>query len=90
MKETYPVSVPRQLAVTLRALRKSRALTQTQLGNMLGLTQERIVAIESAPGRTSFDQIARCVALLGGRLVIEIESPEKPKKPGAKSSPTSW
>jgi len=72
VNQTYPVSTPIQLATTLRAFRKSRGLTQEAVGRMLGVSQKRIAWIESVPSRTSFDQISRLIAALGGRLVIEI------------------
>jgi HTH-type transcriptional regulator/antitoxin HipB len=53
-------------------MRKARALSQAQVGQLLGVNQKRAARIESAPGVTSFDQIARLVAALGGRLVIEM------------------
>ncbi|MSU48004.1 MAG: helix-turn-helix domain-containing protein [Opitutus sp.] len=67
----YPVTTSLQLRAVLRALRQSRALSQTQVGHLLGVSQKRIAAIENAPGVTGFDQMARLVAALGGRLVIE-------------------
>src|SRR5882757_866508 len=67
----YPVSTSAQLRAVLRALRQSRGLSQEQVGQTLGVNQKRIAAIESAPGVTGFDQIARLVSSLGGRLVIE-------------------
>lgn len=67
----YPLETSQQLSVSLRALRQSRQLTQTELGERLGVNQRRIARIESAPGVTSFDQIARIVASMGYRLVLE-------------------
>jgi HTH-type transcriptional regulator / antitoxin HipB len=67
----YPVDTPQQLRSVLRALRQSRQLTQTQLGERMGVNQKRIARIEAAPEVTSFDQISRIVATLGYRLVIE-------------------
>jgi HTH-type transcriptional regulator/antitoxin HipB len=72
MSLSHPVSTPIQLRSVLRALRQSRHLSQEQLGRRLALSQKRIARIESLPGRTSFDQISRMVAALGGRLVIEV------------------
>jgi HTH-type transcriptional regulator / antitoxin HipB len=53
-------------------MRKSRSLSQLQLGQLLGVNQKRAARIEQDPGVTSFDQIARLVAALGGRIVIEM------------------
>jgi HTH-type transcriptional regulator/antitoxin HipB len=68
----FPVPTSPQLRAVLRGLRKSRALNQTQVGQLLGVNQKRAARIENAPGVTSFDQISRLVAALGGRLVIEV------------------
>jgi HTH-type transcriptional regulator / antitoxin HipB len=67
----YPVTNPAQLKAVLRSLRKSRGLTQEQLGAKLGISQKRMAGIEKAPHVTGFDRIAEIVSLLGGRLVIE-------------------
>ncbi len=71
----YPVSTSTQLSAVLRGLRQTRSLSQTQVGQLLGVNQKRIARIETVPGVTSFDQIARLVSALGGRLVIEADSP---------------
>jgi HTH-type transcriptional regulator / antitoxin HipB len=68
----YPVTTSLQLRAVLRGMRKACAMTQAQVGQLLGVNQKRAARIESAPGVTSFDQIARLVAALGGRLVIEM------------------
>ena len=67
----YPINTPQQLRVQLRSLRQARGLTQQQLGQRLGVSQKRIARIEAAPEKTAFDQIARMVSALGGRLAIE-------------------
>jgi HTH-type transcriptional regulator/antitoxin HipB len=67
----YPVDAPLQLRAVLKSLRKSRSLTQAQLGAKLGLSQKRVAGIENNPQVTSIDQISRIVSLLGARLVVE-------------------
>lgn len=66
----YPIDTSQQLRTLLRSLRLARGLTQTQLGERLGVSQKRIARIEAAPEVTSFDQIARIVTALGYRLQI--------------------
>lgn len=75
VNQTYPVSTPIQLTVTLRALRKSRKWTQEAVGRLFGVSQKRIACIESVPSRTSFDQISQLVTALGKRMVIEVSPP---------------
>jgi HTH-type transcriptional regulator/antitoxin HipB len=69
--KSYPIETPTQARSVLKALRTTKGLSQTQAGQLLGVSQKRIARIEAHPGRTSTAQIAKLVALLGGRLVIE-------------------
>ena len=71
----YPIDTPAQLRAVLRALRQARGLSQEQAGTLLGVSQKRIARIEAAPGRASLDQVAKLVALLGGRLSIQDSVP---------------
>lgn len=71
----YPVSTSAQLSAVLRGLRKTRSLSQAQVGELLGVNQKRVARIENDPGVTSFDQIARLVSAMGGRVVIEAATP---------------
>ena len=78
----YPVNTSIQLRAVLRALRQSRNLSQAEVGQLLGVNQKRVARIENAPGLTSFDQISRLVAALGGRLVIETTYTQSPATTG--------
>jgi HTH-type transcriptional regulator / antitoxin HipB len=88
-RNLYPVDTPQQLRAILRSLRQSRGLTQAQLGEMLGVNQKRIARIEAAPEVTAFDQIARMVAAMGYRLVVEEPAPHQVAEPDAKYTP-NW
>ena len=81
----YPINTSAQLR---GALRQRRGLSQTQVGQMLGVSQKRVARIEAIPERTSFDQIAKLVALLGGRVVIDDGSLDATK--GVKPSDSDW
>lgn len=85
----YPVDTPQQLRAVLRALRQSRRMTQLQVGERLGVNQKRVARIEAAPELTSFDQIARLVALLGGRLVIDATESADPVSAAPPRTPAS-
>lgn len=78
----FPINTSTQLQAVLRGLRKARGLSQADTGARIGVNQKRMARIESAPGVTSFDQIARVVSALGGRLVIQ----DLTEQPGAKAS----
>ena len=78
----YPVDTPQQLRTILRSMRQASGLTQAQLGERIGVTQKRIARIEAAPEVTAFDQIARMVAAMGYRLMIDETSKYKVSEPG--------
>lgn len=84
----YPIDTPTQAQAVLRALRRARGLSQAQVGQLLGVSQKRVARIEAAPDRTSLDQIAKLVSLLGGRVVIEDLNQPSPKNP--KSARAGW
>jgi len=81
---TYPIDTPGQAGSVLKALRSAKGLSQAQLGELMGVNQKRIARIEAAPGRTSVAQVAKLVALLGGRLVISDD------KIDAKKPQSTW
>jgi HTH-type transcriptional regulator/antitoxin HipB len=70
----FPLRIPDQLKPHLRALRKSRGLTQGQLGAWVGVRQARIAEIEANPGAVSLDQLTKVLAALGGTLHLHIAS----------------
>ena len=82
----YLVTTPQQLRAVLRGMRKSRALSQAQVGQLLGVNQQRAARIENSPGVTSFDQIVRLVAALGGRLAVQVPDAPQPSEAGAAGS----
>lgn len=84
----YPLETSQQLSAVLKALRRSRQMTQAELGEQLGVNQKRVARIEAAPGVTSFDQISRLVALMGYRLVLE--ALPSSDAPNAAKDTTSW
>ena len=86
----YPVDTPPQAKAVLRALRHSHGLSQAQVGESMGLSQKRIARIEAAPGRASFDQITKLVAVLGGRMVIESTDTHPSPKRTTKASKDKW
>ncbi len=84
----YPVDTSLQLRAVLKSLRKSRGLTQAQLGAKLGLSQKRVAGIEKNPRVTSIDQISRIIGILGARLVVE--EPDRADKSQNQLARTGW
>lgn len=79
----YRIKTPEQLKVALRRLRQARGLNQSQFGRQVGLSQERISAIESHPGKITTDQLLTLLMAMGMELVIKPRTSESP-------SPGSW
>ena len=66
----YMIQTPLQLASHLRALRKTRGLSQTALGRILGVGQTRVARIEGDPTAISVEQLIEVLAALNVRLVL--------------------
>jgi HTH-type transcriptional regulator/antitoxin HipB len=78
---SFPIRLPDQLKQHLRALRKSRGLTQGQLGALVGVKQARIAEIEANPGAVSLDQLTKVLAVLGGTLHLHTAAAVEPPRP---------
>lgn len=84
---TYPLRIPDQLKPHLRALRKSRGLTQAQLGALVGVKQARIAEIEANPGAVGMDQLTKVLAALGGTLQLHVAAADPAVAPDAPDAP---
>jgi HTH-type transcriptional regulator / antitoxin HipB len=69
----FPILLSAQLREHLRSLRKTRGLTQAQLGHLLGVGQARVAEIELNPGVVSVDQLLRMLSALQTTLVLRDE-----------------
>jgi HTH-type transcriptional regulator/antitoxin HipB len=78
----FILHTPAQLSAHLRSLRKSRSLTQAQLGALVGLDQTRIAKIERNPGSVSVDQLLKILFALGTQVLLE----DGTKPPTARTS----
>lgn len=93
-----PITTAAQLQTVLRAMRTSRGLSQAALGLRIGVSQRRIAAIEAAPGRASFDQLSKIIAILGGQLSVadmttdpaKLSAKQPPTKKGSRSEKADW
>ncbi|WP_367848847.1 helix-turn-helix domain-containing protein [Rhodoferax sp. WC2427] len=67
----YAIQTPPQLSTHLRALRRAKGLSQSDLGAKLGLSQARVARIEGDPLSISVEQLLRVFAALGVRMGLE-------------------
>lgn len=78
LHRTQPIVTPAQLGALLVNVRKSRKLTQAQLGARLGLSQKRVSELELAPGTLSVDQLLAVCAQLGLQLSLQLREDNPP------------
>lgn len=69
---SQPIQTSAQLSAHLRSLRKSRGLTQAQLGELVGMGQTRIAKIERNPGLLSVDRLLRILDALGSQITLQL------------------
>ena len=74
---TQPIATAPQLGALLQGTRKSRKLTQAQLGVRMGLSQKRVSELELAPGSLSVDQLLDIYNQLGLQLSIQPRDEEQ-------------
>lgn len=74
MNRATVVHTPQQLGAYIKALRKARKLTQSDVARMLGVTKMRVAAIEKDVGRVSTASVMELVHLLGGTVLFEAPS----------------
>ena len=79
----FHIRTPTQLKTVLRSLRRAQGLNQSEFGRKVGLSQERISAIENHPERVTTDQLLTLLMALGMELVIKPRSLEA-------NPPGSW
>lgn len=78
---TSSVRTAGQMGPALKQLRKTKGLSQLELGRRIGLSQERISAIENRPERVTVDQILTLLMALDAEILI---------CPRSKSTQDSW
>jgi HTH-type transcriptional regulator/antitoxin HipB len=80
------LQTPAQLSDHMRAFRKSRHLTQAQLGRLVGLDQTRIARIERDPRLVSMGQLMKLFSVLRVRVLLQ----PLPETSGTHTDPTGW
>jgi len=74
----YPIKTPGQLGAVLKGFRRDRKLTQAAVGAVVGLPQNAISEIESAPDRTSLARVFKLLSALDLDLVVRPRQTGKP------------
>ena len=77
-----------QMGPVLKRLRKAKGWSQLEFGRRIGLSQERISAIENHPERVTLDQMLTILMALGAE--IQIESRSAPNEDDSKPAKDDW
>jgi HTH-type transcriptional regulator / antitoxin HipB len=84
----HPIRATGQLGPLLKQLRLDKNWTQGELGQRVGLSQERISAIEKNPESVSLDRLLTIMVALDAQFLIatadspENKLPDRTKRPG--------
>ncbi len=81
----YAVRTPTQLASILAAFRKQRGLSQAELAQRLGITQQALSELEREPQTASTTRVMQYCAMLGVEMVFR--DYEDVAKASSKSTP---
>ena len=86
-----PIRTTGTLGPLLKRMRKTQNLSQAGLGNLIGLSQERVSAIESAPEKVTLDQLLTIMMALGAHFSVhEPDVSEKSTPADRASNPGDW
>jgi len=79
----YPIRIADQLKPILKAYRTSQGLTQVDISQKIGVTQQAYSLLESAPERASFERVLSVLATLGVEVILrekESSTGQEPKE----------
>lgn len=66
----YPIQTDQQLTLLLRSLRKARSMSQAELAERLGVTQQTISQMERNAASMTVQRLTKALSLLGAQLVL--------------------
>jgi len=78
MNTTYPIKHLNQLRPMLIGFRKENGLTQKEVSQYLGVTQQAYARLESNPASASFERLFRVFSILGIELTLSSLQPSAP------------
>ena len=81
-----PVRTSGDLGPLIKRLRKAKNWSQTELGRQIGLSQERISAMENHPETVTMDKLLTLMMALGAHFNV-VQPDEPPPSTAAESAP---
>lgn len=86
-----PIRTTGTLGPLLKRMRKAKAWSQADLGRLIGLSQERISVIESAPEKVTLDNLLTVMMALGAHFsVCEPIAAERTTSAHDAAKPGDW
>ncbi|MBK0114086.1 MULTISPECIES: helix-turn-helix domain-containing protein [unclassified Delftia] len=70
MRPEFPIRTSDQLTGVLQAFRKESGMSQTDVAERMGLTQQKLSHLELNAQKASADRILRLLSVLGVELVL--------------------
>ena len=80
----YPIRTEQQLTLLMKSFRKAKGMTQAELANALGVTQQSASALERNPSAASVGRLMRTLAAIGVELVLREKGEKAVAKPAKK------
>lgn len=81
MKNVYPVKTLNQLRPLLIGFRKANALTQKDVSERLGVTQQTYARLEANPASASIERLFRVFTVLGVEISLTSGAASTAMKP---------
>jgi HTH-type transcriptional regulator/antitoxin HipB len=85
----YPVRTDQQMALLIKSFRKARGLTQADLAQAQGVTQQAASALERNPSAASVGRLLRTLSAMGVELVLREKDRESAAQPQVNNNPAS-
>jgi HTH-type transcriptional regulator/antitoxin HipB len=89
----YKIQTPDQLSPIFTAFRKRNNLSQAQLAQRIGVTQQTVSQLERNPGNATVGRLLRALAAMDVEMVLQSKfdpAAPKPKPEGNASSKEIW
>ena len=90
MNTQYALKTLNQLRPVLIGFRKANGLTQKDVSERLGITQQTYARLETNPASAGFERLFRVFSVLGVEIVLSSREPLSDAKPEYVLTPKSW
>jgi HTH-type transcriptional regulator / antitoxin HipB len=85
-----PIRTTGQLAPVLKQLRKSKGWSQAELGQRIGLSQERVSAIENHPEKVNLDTLLTMLMALDAQFTVDLRPATTAPRANESDSEEPW